>query len=264
MTSTVIRTFALLTVLATLSACAAAPIDTATADTMMAADPETPMAKTWATSGKLTTGGTGLGSGQPVTLQADNLDQLDYSYYTVMFDISSAVGSVSAVANVLWTVNGNQMLRQVSVGSGVEISGPASSIKVIVSDNTNANINTAGQVYSVTIAIAPGTRVSTSQPLLQDPGGGVYHLVAHATVNVPVPSDCGVIGMWISAATGAGITPDVSVIEQTTATVAAYQFGLDRQEPIYVPIVPGTASIFVDNLDAVNNVNVSIVFAIDG
>jgi len=215
--------------------------------------------RTWGISGTLITGDTN----KIVTIQTGDLSESGYAYYTIMFgiDVGEAIAP-TAVATISWIVNGNAVSRQVTVGNGVEISGPADAISLRIDDKTPETDYPAGTSYSVTALIVPGSRVGgNTQPLLN---GGVTAVAAASATNIPIPQNAGVVGAWVSFFTTDGSAPKAVVREIVlTSSSNLFGFGLVQSEPIYVPIVAGADTLHVINDGAVDG-DFSVVWAIDG
>ena len=214
---------------------------------------------TWAQSGNLITGDPN-GS---VNLQTGDLGDREYRYYTVQFttDPPGDGSPFAAIATVTYSVNGNPIVRQLSVGQGVAISGAADSIVVRVVDSTPTGTATGAQ-YGVTITCCPGTRAPNGEPLLIMPGE--IAVPPGGAISVPVPQGVGIIGMWISATTASGDDPKEVVSEISTALISIFTFGLNSPTPIRVPVPPGTVSIDIEDNQPGEDTGVSIIWIIEG
>jgi hypothetical protein len=221
--------------------------------------------KTWGITGPLTTGNTT----KAVTLQTGQMEQEGYAYVTVKFGVQAPVNGLGYAANatITFMVNGNPIRRVVSVGNGVEISGPADAVIVQVNDLTPASFDNPGQPYSVTIQVAPGTRSSSAQPLLNDVNG-TYNILSGALEVIQIPANSGVIGVWVAAfSETAGVTdPNVAVSMQPSAISATqiFEFALTDPTPVYVPIAPGASTLIAANRDATHVASFSVLWVIDG
>jgi hypothetical protein len=221
-----------------------------------------------------------------VKLQTGDLSTSGYNYFTVQLGTTAppptAAGNsgFDAVATIHFNVNGNPITRQIGVGQGMEISGPAESIVVIVNDTTPASWidgvhAVLGAPYTVTVSIVPGTRVGDTQALLRNAVGtlgnfgGLFTLTPSGGLTpdafIPVPQDAGVVGFWIAdLPSGAGTGAELHVAEISPASIPVFVFQLSDSLPHFVPLVPGATQIFVFNKDAVNSTTVSILWVIDG
>lgn len=225
--------------------------------------------RTWALSADLETG---VGTQSTVQTSGD-LQDSGYSVFTVRFGVIPPANGkgYNGVATILFTVARNPVIRKVSIGQGVEISGPADSIKVAVQDTTPAAYANAGQPYKATVQIAPGTRISPVPPTLDDisvGGSGIYALpVSGATQTIPVPQGVGVLGAYLAAASNSptSLTPDVSCTWDSSGVVTnLYNFGLTVPEPQLVWLPPGAISLVAGNRDSTNIATLSVLWVIDG
>jgi hypothetical protein len=216
--------------------------------------------KTWSQSGPMA-----CNTGSVVLLAADGLLQYGYAYYTVKFGVNPPPNDngYEATATVTFKIKGNQIVRQISVGNGVEISGPADAIDVMVNDTTPTAFLNNGAPYTVTIAIAPGTRVSSTKATLI---GGTLVLNASASTLIPVPQNAGVVAVQFSAVSRAAASPVPTVIGnmQASASGGLFFFGAVDPKPFEIPVVAGAIRMSVTNEDAVNQVFISYNWIIDG
>lgn len=233
---------------------------------------------TWSQSGTLITGN----KAGVVSLQTGDLSDLDYKYYTIQFgvippNVSPLTNAgYQALATITWSVNGNPITRQVSVGQGIEISGPADSITVRVQDATpTPGFAPAGSVYTVTISCSPGTRAATAQnqpllyptPTVQTSGSSAPAQLgvngsASDTATFNVPQGAGVTGYWVSVAASITISPNLDVQQMAGATLFEHIFA--QLNPLFVPLAPGANQVVIQNLDTQHGASVSFMWTIDG
>jgi hypothetical protein len=152
----------------------------------------------WSKTGKLRTG---RPQEQGLTMQAQFTQDIGGSgaqYYTVQFSVKAPPsGFFEAVADVIWSVEGVDVRRKISVINGATISGTAQAVKVSVVDATDPNVF-PNEEYEVDIAVTPGVRPAQQQPPRLF--GGAFSIPAGGPpINVPIPQDAGVISVNISA-----------------------------------------------------------------
>jgi hypothetical protein len=225
----------------------------------------------WSQSGKLRVGS----SGNPVTLQAIFKKPGPYTVQIAIpnpFFTSAGMAFASkATATLIWTVEGNQIVRQVSVGNGVSVQGVGEGVTVIVNDTTDGTAKAVpGIDYDVSISVAYGTRATTQQPPqfdVFDPAtGGAFVIAPGGSAFVRIPQNIGVISVLVTAGFPSGtngvIPPnDVQVVHSGVVIQKSYD---PRILTTFVPVGPGTNLITVNNLNGAQTYDVSITFGIDG
>lgn len=182
-----------------------------------------------------------------------------------------------AVVSIEWTVNGITVLREVSVGEGVSISGCGEAVLAVVRDITTASpVIVSPPEYNVTISLTPGTRPSASRPPVLIPpdtpgplpfswqNGRTFVAAATSSPSASIPANAGAISINVivdsNPQTGIG---DSAVIVSDVAGIIVYQY-----DPIlyqgFQPLPPGSASFVVQNFAAAQPFFVSAQLGIDG
>lgn len=169
-----------------------------------------------------------------------------------------------AQAEVIWKVHGVPVRRVVSINDGTEITAPAEAVNVLVSDVTTPTGKNVGKKYPINITCAPGTRfggpnILRGQALVNIPGPGF--------INIPVPSQSGVIGFQpFLRAPSAGYSFNVEIQQITGAGLIIFSQSIQGIVggvlPV-IPLMPGAQSVEIDNLDA-NNFPGGLNWIIDG
>ena len=134
--------------------------------------------------------------------------------YTVQFSKrpnAAAVNPTVTEALIIWTTNGIQISRYITVIDGTSISGTAEAVQVTLFDKTPPNIPgpaanpDAGLKYDVAAVVASGVRAANSIPpvlLLSIPSSGgrawQFPVPAGGTVNIDIPQDVGARGVRVS------------------------------------------------------------------
>lgn len=213
----------------------------------------------WQQSGKLTTGNTN----KAVTCQADFAPRA--GYFTVQIGIDGFVGkSRNTEATIIFSVEGGQISRRITVGNGATISGPGQAVRVRVIDKTT--VTPLGSDYGVQIQISPGVRPTTEQPPTLY--GGFFQQ-GPGIVAIPIPQDAGVISVDVEAimqnAMGAIVAPPPNVVakllDSAGVALKIYYIGVDAT---FVPVPPNAAFLEIQNFDAANTALASVIWGIDG
>jgi hypothetical protein len=234
----------------------------------------------WSSSGTLTT----RSSGQPITVQAKFPVA---AVYTVQFAVTPpASGVFRAVATIVWTVEGNQISRQIDIGNGVSISAPSQAVRIIVNDLTTAPLGgAAGESYGVTVSITRGVRPASNRPPTLSGEGAIIPappatppppsvlpiaLAPNQTATYFIPQTAGVVSVAISAVViFLPAAPDIGafvVIAQgnPSANTKTYRYEDQGAGDSFIVITPFATEVTLTNFDPTNNVIVSLVWGIDG
>ncbi len=199
--------------------------------------------------------------------------------YTVQFSVGDQdttinIERILVVADIVWSVNGNDVRRRVSVVNGTSVSGVGESVKVTMFDDSDPNIAPgASKPYEVSITIAPGTRASGSIPptLVVDhdiisvaaalPAGGKF-------IGKNIPKDAGVTSVMVTVINVDGANAPVAndalglvVLEHRDATSPLKRY--DPRMYGFVPLAPGATALFLANAGA-DACAVQITYGIDG
>lgn len=178
---------------------------------------------------------------------------------------------VNAIAEIKWSVEGNDVRRLVSVVSGMSVTGVGEGIKVSVVDrstilNPGNGVPYAPVNYDVDITCAPGSRASVTQPptlTAQNPTDLTYSFITTGIANafVSVPSDAGVISAYVTAFSDGNILTDadVSVSQLNGALINR----VTAPNTGWIPLVAGTSTLKLNNLSA-HTILWSVTFGIDG
>jgi hypothetical protein len=228
----------------------------------------------WSQSSPLQTGN---------TLQTVQLQEVfeEAYYYTVQFGIVPPAGpsgpAYAAVATIEWSVQGNTIRRQVSVGNGTTISGPGEAIRVVINDTTSAALNTPGLSYTGTIQVTKGTRPADfNPPTLADNNATPRVIPPGGLISVAIPQNVGITSVEITSMytdpTGTVPLPPtppnppspVLQIFQTNPPYISKQYTNETGNTGFVDVAPGATEIQIYNLDASDNVAVTITWGIDG
>jgi len=234
-------------------------------------------------------------AGRSVHLQANfqnDGNQEDASGYTVQFSvgpkrliapiIGTTFGNITPTADIVWSVEGNEVRRTVSVVNGLSVSGVGQGCKVEIYDETPAADVGQATEYDVSVLLVPGVRPATQQvpyyaPLGIDVGGVLSFRPGSAIVPpggtgiLTVPQDIGATAVCITASTGQ-TTP--VILTDLLAQAQHINFGgniVKAYNPTnlgWVPLHPHTDRIFLYNLQAagpgVPNIVFTLLLGIDG
>lgn len=187
-------------------------------------------------------------------------------------------------ATIVWSVEGNTVTRQVTVGNGLQISGTGEAVSVLVEDNTLANNNGSPDAdieYVVSVLITPGTRPSKEMPpvLLSEETDAASQLAGftHGTIEIApagnfefdIPENAGVIAFYLGIYTpseavaaadailGRFLHTGGGIVGQFDATPGRGYAGT------WIPLTPGANQIQIFNNTALNVV-VTMIYGIDG
>jgi hypothetical protein len=170
----------------------------------------------WSASGELDPLNPGQGGGV-VHLQVNFPEA---GNYTVQFNVSDPNAGllvnnevVRAQAEVVWSVNGQQIRRLVDCVKGLSITGTAESVAVNIIDRSSVSASPVVP-YIATVTVAKGTRSSVQQPPTYT--GERVRLTAGGGSSIQIPE--GAISVNITIAPliiGAAIIPEQHIVRET-------------------------------------------------
>lgn len=156
-------------------------------------------------------------SGQVVHLQVKFPEA---GNYTVQFNVSDPNALflvnnevVRAQAEVVWSINGQQVRRLVDCVNGLSITGTAEAVAVNIVDRSDVTVSPVVP-YLATVTVAKGTRSSVQQPPTYT--GERVRLGALGGASIPVPE--GAISVNVTIAPliiGAPIVPEQHIVRET-------------------------------------------------
>lgn len=219
----------------------------------------------WSASGNMV----GEDPDKEVSLQAVFADP---GTYTVQFSFKYLVdpGGVSdpvyPEAEIEWSVEGNTIVRRVSVQNGVSISGVAQGVKVRVYDATPDYSPAQNTPYQVSISVAKGLRGGSEMPIYA-PSDSIASIggAAGSFHDFPIPQNIGAKSVRILAipiVLAAATDNDIVVAYEIGGFIIIGFFPLKNPGGWY-PITVGADNIRVYKTVAANW-NVQVVFGIDG
>jgi hypothetical protein len=171
-------------------------------------------------------------------------------YYTIEFNITPPTsGYVFCLAEIIWSAQGNEVRRLISLVNGAVISGTAQFAKVRIFDNTfiPAAPFLTPEVYQVSAQITPGCRPAQQQPPRLR--GGLIDVAPGGSVDIPIPVDAGVISVNIQHRfiPIAGGTAVVSFLA-AGGTVVFSTFNIEQAGPAdWIPVPPGATIMRILN-----------------
>ena len=214
--------------------------------------------KGWSASGTLTHRGQ-----KEVSCQADFYE--NPGNYTAQFKVSGDLRNKKVIAEITWSVEGNQNRRIVSVADGTSVQGAGQGVSIKIRDASTQNLSPGWDTdYIASVTIVKGSRGSTANPPTFDAGDPV--VIADANLaTVQVPQNAGIISVGVLLATGIPGTPiaenSVMVIQMDAG--GNMQSRYDPRQFFWVPLFPG-----VDHLNIVNNSGAdciaSVIFGVEG
>jgi hypothetical protein len=198
---------------------------------------------------------------QGISLQAEFED--DPGYYTLQFGVNPPGGSIDAVAEIEWSVEGSTISRFISVGVGTTISGPGQAVRARLFDRSTSPVFFT---YPGSIQLTRGTRPNVNQPptLIQFPEAKL--IPAFSGISIDIPRKVGVISVEVTAYPqifpAAPVTPNLVITFFNGSGVnKVYLIG----EPgNFVPVPPNSTKMIIDNADPLLDLYVQVTWGIDG
>lgn len=190
------------------------------------------------------------------------------SDYVVQFGVipqvpAGTLPSIRPQATIIWTVEGNLIVRKVDVGNGVSVQGCAGAVKVSVFDST-ANPSTPPIQYDVNILVAPGSRASNTQmPLLYQ---GEFLIGPGGLQTINVPQNVGIIAVEVDVidVTTPSHSPIELVVSELSGTPPGQIFYSPVLRPGFVPVGANVNQISLVNNHGADSFRVSVVWGVDG
>lgn len=228
----------------------------------------------WSATGTMTNDGKSHAAHLQVDFLKKDTNRNPSKNYTVQFSVGPTKLSnksllpvpVNPVAEIKWSVEGNDVRRLVSVVNGLSVTGVGEAIKVSVSDDSPQDTNFVVN-YDVSINVAPGSRPSINQPpTLIDHSGNNFFLQAvagGASKDVIIPQDAGVISSYVTVYSAGGVPIAENAAEVTLKNV--FSVGQKSYDPRigWVSMIPGAAILTLTNRSGVDQFY-TVTFGIDG
>jgi hypothetical protein len=181
-------------------------------------------------------------------------------------------GQVICEAKVIWSVEGNDVQRYITVVDGTSICAPAQACKVSLYDFTPASTGfmIASAKYSVTVLASPGTRASPQQPPIwvpppyaqvSIPNGGPPQVYNLAPPNNQGPAGITMVNVSVLANPPAPIPEGGVTVKHFAGTTILKSY--DPRVTPWVPIAAGADSVQVFN-NFTTPIQVYLVFGVDG
>lgn len=171
----------------------------------------------------------------------------------------------AAEAEIFWSCGGNTVRRRVSVKDGMSISGVGEHVKVIVTDKSVfVEGGPEDQIHwPVSILVAPGARGTIQQPpYLEEPAAFTVP-AAGASAPILVPRECGVVSVYVTAATPVGTVAADNFLVVDQFTFIQLQKRYDPRNYGWVPISPTATHLILRNATAAE-ATFNVVWGIDG
>lgn len=201
--------------------------------------------------------------------------------YTIQFGVTTPDPSdnINPIADIVWTVEGNEVRRTVSVINGLSVTGTGQAVRVEVYEEHAAFPGEVDSVnYNVSILVTPGCRASTQQPptlhpVLTDPATGdrrigTVWLATGTQYTFPAPHNAGIISLYTLVQRTAllpGIAPVIitDAQAQVTLTGANSRASYSPLRGEWVPVVPGLTDVTLTNVSGVD-LEFHVAFGVDG
>ncbi len=236
----------------------------------------------WSGTGEMHNNGTSANAHLQVNFLEKDTNRNPSKNYTVQFSVGPTKNAskaarpvpVNPVAEIKWSVEGNDVRRLVSVTNGLSLTGVGEAIKVSVLDQSfpfldpiapHAVLNVT---YDVDITVAPGSRASVNQPptfSVMNTADGTFEfdVLAAGTQIIQIPQDAGVISSYVTVTD----VTNIPIAEGGTKIVLTDVFGngLREYDPRagWVPVVAGANLLLLKN-HAATTQRYSVTFGIDG
>ncbi len=194
--------------------------------------------------------------------------------YTVQFTVGPtknpvtkqiiSVG-VNAIAEIKWSVEGNDVRRLVSVANGVSLTGVGEAVRVAVFDRSIGGLVIPAD-YDVSITVAPGSRPSLNKPVTLASLNGTsfgYSLLAGTSQVIAIPQDAGIISTYVTVADTTAVKAPIANQAAQVAVGGSDQL-YDPRDFTWVPIVPGALNMTLFNNSAAQSMLFNVTFGIDG
>lgn len=187
-----------------------------------------------------------------------------------------AVGNITPVGEILWTIGGNTQRRLVSIYDGSAITGVAEHFTINATDDTDLNDSSNQTLYDVTITAAGGVRGSTSLPPIYQTyitntntgsiAFGNFSLAGAATLNVPIPRNAGITSVMVTASYPAIVLTGAEFHFAQASTVAGILKEYNPMNYGFVPLSPQADTLLFVNFAASGGqiVDFSVTWGIDG
>ena len=201
-------------------------------------------------------------------------------FYTVQFGVEqdpSLLTNPDIIADVVWSVEGNDIRRKISVGNGTTISGTGQACSVKVRDATL--FGPAGQKYTVKALLSPGVRPgSLNRPFLRGIDWDLTSIVAPSflinpytvsigpgqSVIINIPPNAGVISADVEVTLSAIVPLDPSLVTVGQANPSGTFKGYyPLIETGFVPVFPSSAYLIIGN-SAPADIEATVLWGIDG
>lgn len=210
----------------------------------------------WSASGKLTQ----LNRLTKVSMQANFVDAPQN--YTVQFKLAGDLRLKRTEAEIVWSVEGNDVRRLVSVADGVSVQGSGQGVKVTIYDVSNDAVPVGVSAdYVASVQLVSGTRGSTGNPPVLS--GDRASILAGGSQTFQIPTNAGITSVGVSVGTGGNPIAefDIAVTHQDSGATSLSTY--DPRQFYWVPLTPGTTQIQITNFGA-STIEVKINYGIDG
>ena len=188
-----------------------------------------------------------------------------------------AVGTITPVGEILWSIGGNTQRRLISIYDGAVITGVAEHFSINATDETDLSDTTNQTLYDVTITAAGGVRGSTSLPpiyqtYITNTNTGVitfgnFTLAASSHLDVPIPKDAGVSSVMVTASYPGVVLTGAEFGFSQASTIPALLKQYNPMNYGFVPLSPQADVLVFTNLTSGAGsqlIEFSVTWGIDG
>jgi hypothetical protein len=187
-----------------------------------------------------------------------------------------AIGNITPVGEILWSIGGNTQRRLISIYDGVAITGVAEHFAINATDNTDPNDSSNPTQYDVTITCASGVRGSTSLPPIYQEyitntntgsiafGNFILNGAEHLTV--PIPKNAGVNSVMVTANYPGIVLTGSEFGFSQASTIAGILKEYNPMNYEFVPLSPQADTLLFKNFATSGGqiVDFSVTWGIDG
>lgn len=210
-----------------------------------------------------------------VSLQADFPRAETYTVQFSMSPIDPILAAPNfAEAELLWSVEGNQIRRLVSVVNGASVSGLGQAVRMTVRDTSfDWGDGGLGRRYQVSATVSTGTRAAVQMPPRLQGTPGLQLVPPGGNFVLAIPQNAGVISMMVyarsvTAGLHAVLPGDITILQ--TSIAAGHDIANTDQasNDDWIPIFPGADTVVINNSTVAGpggkNIYISLIWGIDG
>lgn len=173
-----------------------------------------------------------------------------------------------AEALIEFMVNGNTVIRRISINNGTSITGMAEAVRVVISDTSQTGGINLGKLYNVSVSVADGARPSGSVPPTLSPNAfaspSVFSMGPGGGRDYILPLDAGINCVAIMAVDDSGgvLTDGIILVNHFSTTISLRAY--DPRQFEWAPVSGGTIRINIVNKSTTQTALIQLIYGIDG